>query len=329
MEGPGAVAGGCSSRRDRVRSTAVSRNGTQVAERCWQASDCKPTRAVTRNHQNTMSAAIRLRTACNLGDGKLGFTQKSYIATVQRIESRERVSVKAFMGWSFASVRWSYLSNLHLDWSILLRPHPLTATGQQIVQARASIAENQINSKAGHSTVPMKDAELDTRSVPVTRFDQLSAIVHSAYLDNDAFTHKMMRGIVLGSSPQEIGIYSDAVWGRYDVDSISPSYLAQLDEGCKANGDWPEASPQLKSTRDLLDDFWAPCHGMAAAKPGVGPGGPLCRVISPRDPVVPGSLSSRGFADKRGSRFTVKVNDRQHSSDAGLTNCLQQVKANI
>lgn len=88
MEGSGAVAGGCSSRRDRVRSTAVSRNGTQVAEhylviacghdqanafrprtihrgpatprseRCWQASDCKPTRAVTRTNQTCHHQAL-------------------------------------------------------------------------------------------------------------------------------------------------------------------------------------------------------------------------------------------------------------------------------
>jgi hypothetical protein len=280
-------------------------------------------------HASIMAAASYLRTACDLGNGKWGFTEKSYVTAVQNIETREKIAVKAFLGWSFASVRWSYLSKWHLNWSVLLRPHPLVATGQQIVQARASAAERQIEKKAGHSIVPVKNANLESRSVPVTGFDQLSAIVRSAYLDNDAFSRNMMRGIVLGSNPQEIGTYSDAVWGRYDVDSISPSYLAQLDEGCVANGSWPEAAPQLKSARDLLEDFWAPCHGITAAKPGAGPDGRLCLVVSGPDPVVPGSLSSQALAAASSSRFTVRVDDRQHSSDAGLSSCLRHVMAGI
>ena len=256
-----------------------------------------------RSYSNSPGAANRLRISCDLGRGKWGFTASSYKSVISRIEVKERVAVRAFVGWSFASVRWAYLSNWHLNWSILLRPHPLLASGRQIIQERALAAEGQIVKSAGHAMMPMKPVELDSRSVPVIGFDQLSAVVHSAYLDDGEFSRKETRGIVLGSDPQEIGMFSDAVWGRYNVDSLSPSYLAQLDEGCTANTGWPEASAHLASAYDLLTAFWAPCSGVSAVSPGSGPIGPLCVVASTGDPVVPRSLLPWTFPAGHPIRF--------------------------
>jgi hypothetical protein len=279
-------------------------------------------------YSDVAGAANTLRISCNLGHGEWGFTAASYRTAISRIQAREHVTVRAFVGWSFGSVRWDYLSGWHLDWSVLLRPHPLLATGRQILQGRAVAAGRQITEAAKHSLVPMAPVELNSRSVPVTGFDQLSAVVHSAYLDDDAFSQSVLHGIALGTNPEAIGIFSDAVWGRYDVDSLAPSYLAQLDEGCVANGDWPRASGHLTSVYDLLAAFWAPCRSVAMASPGPGPTGPLCAVVSSADPVVPQSLLPWTFPAGR-AHSVVAVSERQHSSDAGLPSCLRQVMASV
>ena len=270
-------------------------------------------------------AAVARRCSVGAEPRRWGFDPVTFGPVVAAIERREGVAVSGFVGLSFASVRWSYLAARPLDWSVLLRPFPLGARGRELVAARAQATAALTDAIASGRPAPGAAAASGgpTRSLPVTRFDRLSALIGLAYLDR-AELDRLAPGVVSGSDRATIGELSDQLWLRYGEDHISPAYLAYLDEVCAAAGSWPAPRSRVWTVADVLAAAHLPCRAVASRPLSRSATGRLCLVTSPADAVTPEALTRRSFP---ASVAWVRSADRSHSSFDGLDACLKRVGA--
>lgn len=270
-------------------------------------------------------AAVARRCSVGAEPRRWGFDPATFGSVVTAIEQREGIAVSGFVGLSFASVRWSYLAARPLDWSILLRPFPLGATGRELLAARAAATAALTDAVATSRPAPGAAAprsDGSTRSLTVTGFDRLSALVSLAYLDQ-AELDRLGPGVVSGSDRATIGELSDRLWLRYGDDQISPAYLAYLDEVCGAAGSWPARLTRVRTVGDVLAAAHLPCRAVASRPPPRPATGRLCLVTSPADAVTPETLARRSFP---ASAAWVRSGDRSHSSFDGLPACLERVR---
>jgi hypothetical protein len=266
--------------------------------------------------------------SCSVGaePRRWGFDPASFGSVVAAIERREGIAVTGFVGLSFASVRWSYLAARSLGWSILIRPFPLRASGRELAAARAEATAALTDAVA--TGRPASAAAAGSgggpRSLRVTGFDRLSALVGLAYLDQ-AQLDRLGPGVVSGSDRATIGELSDRLWLRYGDDRISPAYLAYLDEVCGAAGSWPARLSQVRTVSDVLVAAHLPCQAVATHPLPQPATGRLCLVTSPVDAVTPETLARRSFPPA--SVAWVRSADRSHSSFDGLNACLKRMHA--
>jgi hypothetical protein len=271
-------------------------------------------------------AAVARRCSVGAEPRRWGFDPATVGSVVAAIERREGIAVSGFVGLSFASVRWSYLAGRPLDWSVLLRPFPLRARGRELVAARAQATAALTGAVASGRPSPGAAAPgsgRPIRSLPVTRFDRLSALIGLAYLDR-AELDRLAPGVVNGSDRATIGELSDRLWLRYGDDQISPAYLAYLDEVCGTAGSWPAPRSRVWTVADVLAAAHLPCRAVASRPLPRPATGRLCLVTSPADAVTPEALARRSFP---ASVAWARSADRSHSSFDGLGACLQRVGA--
>jgi hypothetical protein len=275
-------------------------------------------RSVRRAERWTEAEAERVVDACSLGhDGarRWGFGPGTYPGLVAEIESKAEFDVTGFVGASFGSVRWAYGGPSGLEWTVLLRPFPIGATGEALLSARARLIDEQYPAGA-LARVARDGTDEGVRSVPVGDVDVASARVFSGQTG------------VAPSSAEEVGRYSDRLWQRYGEDSISPALLAYWDEVCAAAGDWPDPgwTGRGDDTRGFLARFHAPCRAIpSAATPAVptGPSGDLCVVLGMRDAVAPGALGQEQLG--RHADVVVRSSAVAHDSFDQLDACLDAV----
>jgi hypothetical protein len=294
---------------------------------CWDALGAFY-RSVRRAHGSAAARGAAVARRCSVGaePRRWGFDPRSFGSVVAAVERREGIAVGGFVGLSFASVRWSYLAARSLDWSVLLRPFPLRATGRELVAARAEATAALADAVA--TGRPASGAAAPTsggsaRSLPVTGFDRLSALVGLAYLDR-AELARLGPGVVSGRDRATIGALSDRLWLRYGDDQISPAYLAYLDEVCGATGSWPAPPSRVGTVGGVLGAAHLPCRAVAGRPLPRPATGRLCLVTSPTDAVTPEAPARRSFPT---SVAWVRSTDRSHSSFDGLPACLERVGA--
>lgn len=270
-------------------------------------------------------AAVARRCSVGAEPRRWGFDPATFGSVVAAIERREGIAVSGFVGLSFASVRWSYLAGRPLDWSVLLRPFPLRASGRELVAARAEATAALVDAVARGRRAPRAAPASDgsTRSLAVTGFDRRSALVGLAYLDQ-AELDRLGPGVVSGNDRATIGELSDRLWLRYGDEQISPAYLAYLDEVCGAAGSWPARLSRVETVGDVLVAAHLPCHAVASRPLPRPATGRLCLVTSPADAVTPEALVRRSFP---ASVAWVRSAARSHSSFDGLPACLERVHA--
>lgn len=276
------------------------------------------------------------------GGDRWGFNQWEYRGYVEKILDRHALNLRGFVGQSWGAVRLRYLPGTQLDFAVLVRPFPVSVEADRLVNARAEAIIDTLPS----SIHPVETTALAARSVPVTNFDQLSAVVELGYVDDNYFADNA-DVVISGENEAEIGRLSDDLWQRYDVDLLSPAKLAQWQEICgvvEGSAYGPDHRPRvdgrdISRIRDVLAAEFAPCADTEADRlPQMGAGDwgttsrnppdqpSNCVVTSPLDTVAPQTLAHDAYSFIVDEEVTwVESMERSHSSLDGLTECLGRV----
>ncbi|MFE9206916.1 hypothetical protein [Micromonospora sp. NPDC007230] len=273
-----------------------------------------------------------LRDECQLSSTapSWGFDPNSYSKLVGAILSREQLRVTGFIGHSWGSVRLTYLKpevvgpSLDLAWAVLVRPFPVGVNAAQLVNSQSSVIAGRTKDVSANGA-----SEVEGRSLPVTYFDYLSAEISRGYLDDNSFADSVadMEKYPDQSSLKTIGRLSDAYWKRYGRTSISPGYLALVQETCAVLGGWTEPFGEIASPRDVLAASFLPCAERQPITGSVRPGNvQTCLVSSPLDSVVPEKLIKRAYGGTASTNLAWRTStQRSHWSVDQLKECLAEV----
>jgi hypothetical protein len=298
---------------------------TTVGESCQAATTAYYQKARS-GAEDLTGSARSLHDRCQLGQGKWGFSAGDYAQVVAAIAGKEAIELTGFVGFSFGIARYNYLAagtaGDKLSWAVLARPFPVGTDATAFARQRASLIERQF----GKVPSGFQQASLSSRSLPVTMFDELSAIVGLGYApesDRAAVTQAVTGP---AKDPEVIGRYSDNLWHRYGTDSISPAYLAQLDEICGAT----TASDKLPLALSghpyarIVAETLLPCAG-ATSRPLTLKPVPTCVIASSDDPVVAGDASVSLIRRTVKNAFVVTSSGPSHQSQDGLSSCVTKV----
>jgi hypothetical protein len=296
----------------------------EVSESC-RAASTGYYQAVRSDGKNLVESARSLHDDCQLGQGKWGFGARDYSQVVASIADKEAIEPSGFVGFSFGIARYNYLAagslGEKLAWAVLARPYPVGTDAASFVRQRASLIEKQF----GKAPAEFPTASVASRSLPVTMFDQLSAIVGLEYAP-DGDRAAVSRAVTGVKDPEVIGQYSDNLWHRYGTDSVSPAYLAQLDEICAAT----TASDKLPLAltghpyAQVLAETMLPCAGAPSSPLKLKPV-PTCVVASKGDPVVAGDTSVGLIRRSVKNASVIESSEPSHQSPDGLSACLTKV----
>jgi hypothetical protein len=274
---------------------------------------------------NPAGSARSLHDACQIGQGKWGFGARDYAQVVASIADKEAIEPSGFVGFSFGIARYNYLASTavgeKLSWAVLARPFPVGTDATSFVRQRASLVEKQF----GKAPAAFPEASVPTRSLPVTMFDTLSAIVGLEYAPDEERA-AVSRAVTEVKDPEVIGQYSDNLWHRYGTDSISSAYLAQLDEVCAAT----TASDKLPLAlaghpyARVLAETMLPCAGEPSPPLALRPI-PTCVIASKGDPVVAGDASVGLIRRSVKNASVIESSEPSHQSQDGLSSCLTKV----
>jgi hypothetical protein len=260
-----------------------------------------------------------------------GFDPAVYADVVAAIAGQHKLVIKGFIGHSWGAARLNYLMNgvvevppgwHSLAWSVLVRPYPLGVDARVLIAERTRV----IRQVFPLPLRPIRPTTLDGRVLPVTIFDQASAIIELGYVE-DEYVAAHARRIFDGTGAAEIGALSDQLWQRYGRDSVSPAKLAEWQEVCPSAGAHAirpgRSADQIAA---VLEAGYAVCRPL----PRVAPTAPIragrmCVVTSPKDTVAPGRLIRRAYAGLGESVTWVDSPQRRHGSFDGLDACLARV----
>ncbi|MBM7774270.1 hypothetical protein JOD54_004474 [Actinokineospora baliensis] len=258
---------------------------------------------------------------CELRGTGWGFDRESYGRLTKAIAQKHGSVLKGFIGHSWGAVRLAYLGKDAPDWSILIRPFPVGVDNETLVQTRS-----QLTAALYPAVAQLTRSRIDTRSLEVTQFDQASAIVDLGYMPGEYLAAESA-GVRDGSGLAQIGKLSDALWGRYGTDSISPSTLAQFQEICAVAGPVPAQPVTITTSADALAARFAPCAGFTKNGLTAAISPTTCVVTSKYDSVAPESLAKSTYGTLPGNVKFVDTDEKSHSSFAGIDPCLTHVGA--
>lgn len=281
----------------------------EVSEECTDSLSEVYDTVRTMNAVKSSRAAELLRVRCELAEGaRFGFSPAIYANVVEQIVGRHRLELEAFVGSSFASMRLAYLGARDIEFgrAILLNPFPWGADVDEINSHRAQM----LRSMSGAEVVLDRSdegGEIAGRSVPVSEFDFASAVVEFGYVP-EGRRSVAAREFAGGESLKNVGAFSDELWQRFGVNSLSPGMLALWSEGCHATG---ESSIEPKAVGERIDFIlWAlaaPCDGerVRVLRQGMSVAAQAdawkraqvdtCVVSAKSDSVTPASLVSKYF----------------------------------
>ncbi|WP_160050749.1 hypothetical protein [Nocardiopsis sp. FR4] len=251
------------------------------------------------------------------------FTKESYSEIVEAIEIKEDVKVKAFLGYSFGSARLSYLEGRDLDWVTLIRPFPVGASGEELINSRANQAQ-KIISNMETSRLPGGN-NLNGRSIPVEEFDYISAEIALGYLtprEISVYSDKLRER----QDDQLAGELSDSLWLRYGESSMSPAYLSYLSEVCNITSGWPQEEYSSHSHLSVISGMHTPCSFMDGQYQDFSVSSKeTCVVVSENDPLTDPGLIRRYFEEIEDVTWIESKENSHHSSD-GTMECLNAIQ---
>ncbi|MCH7229583.1 hypothetical protein L0U85_01705 [Glycomyces sp. L485] len=256
--------------------------------------------------------------SCELSGSHYGFTADTYTTLVANIASEEQIEVTGFIGHSFGAARLAYLQTglptVHPEWAVLTRPFPVGAGIDEVIDARLGLLQDL---QAGE--IHWEDQSISSRSLPVTQFDAVSAIISTGYVES-AEVNEILDAVQNDSDPELIGKLSDQLWMRYGVDSLSPGMLAYWEELCGVAG---ANSPidDGRGLRQILQSNAAPCESERINLTIDTSITPTCMTGSSADSVTPISLVHE-YVD---ATYFVEVEEQSHSDIGGWEECWEHV----
>lgn len=262
---------------------------------------------------------------CDFSSGTTpwGFTATSYPKLVAAVLSHNGLSLSGFVAHSWGSARLSYLAATRPKWAILDRPYPVGAKMTDVVAASAASAASFAATQTQQVQMPKLDR---ARSVPVTTFDKVTAIAELGYVEDEIVTN-VAPGVVAGTDTERIGLLSDQFWGRYGTMQMSPRILSYLTEVCPFVGRWDMTYPTtlVGDLEAILGSMYLPCGAGTTAWQPIRGDIRTCVIVSPRDPVSPGSLVRAAFA--HGDSVTwIEAPSRAHVTFDQLDTCAQNLR---
>lgn len=253
----------------------------------------------------------RILDDCNLlsGEAVWGFSKQQYRAVVEVIEREHHLRLDDFYGFSFGSVRLSYLGDLTPE-SVLTSPFPLGMSAARYLKLRGDVPTPSVSPR-------LIGAIVANRVSPLTALDIEAARLESLYLAPHARDR-------LGFGPdaaQMVGRLSDQLFGRYGVASISHALLAYWEETCPALSGWD----QVETTRYGLPGQLLRVCQLAAEGGWVPPPirpiqRPACVASARHDGIVTAPMSR--WLSRRYGWTVDEVVGGGHANSRGLTKCL-------
>ncbi len=210
----------------------------------------------------------------------------------------------------------------NLAWSVLVRPYPLGVDISALIAERSRMLRHAFP----YPLQAIPSTVIDSRSLPVTAFDQASAAVELGYSE-DEYVKTHARRVFDGANIADIGILSDQLWQRYAKDSLSPAKLAEWQEICPAvDGATDPSRVATDPIAAVLEMGYVVCGALprAASASPIG-AGKTCIVTSPSDTVTPQRLIRQAYANLGDSVTWVDSRERRHGSFDGLNECLTRV----
>ncbi len=248
--------------------------------------------------------------SCSLfdGQGDWGFDARLYRAILKEIIKLEALDAIDFYGFSFGSVRWSYVSD-QVDRAVLVSPFPLGMPAPRYVRARAAVPLPALPDS-------LPTGRVGGRSVDITAFDLEAARLQVQYLP------PRVRTRLSDANASTVGSLSDQMLSRYAVDSISGALLAGWEEMCVQIPRW--GAVDLRSYGVLGEVLGACGEAPNRASPGAPVERPACIANVAGDGVVPKG-ARRWLAKHHGWRTDVLLRGEPHASLLGLTRCLEEL----
>jgi len=238
-----------------------------------------------------------------------GFSREQYAEVVEAIARDHHLRLVGFVGFSFASVRLSYLGEL-IPESVLTSPFPLGMRAARYLEMRQDVRGPRVREG-------LVGARVANRANPLTRLDIDAARLESLYLEPRA-RHQVVSG---PDAAQMIGRLSDQLFGRYGVASISHALLAYWEETCPALSGWGA----VDTTRYGLPGQLLRICQLAFQRgwvlqpiPQVQP--PACVANVRRDGIVTPPMS-RWLSHRYGWKVDEMIGGG-HANSRGLTKCL-------
>lgn len=278
---------------------------------------------LTRFYQSLRSSeAVRthseaLNRACRIGEGRWGFTRASYRSTIDAIAATEKLQIDGFVGHSWGGSRLTYLKDRSMKFAALVRPFPVGIGAEELVTARS----RKTAGAASKSELP--ETAVDGRSVPVSQFDLASAYIGLGYVDDTV--RPGVAKLIDGRDPTTVGKLSDGVWGRYGLDSVSLSLLAELDEVCGMTGELSGELPSTRSPTGVLAARFAPCQGKPVTNEPLTGVAQMCLVTAAADSVAPAASIKKYFPVAATPTRWVSTAATAHSRFDGISACLKKV----
>lgn len=220
-----------------------------------------------------------LNEVCELAAGGWGWSSTEYRQAVTSILGDVGLQLRGFVGLSFGSVRSAYVRDAGSRFVMLDSPAAIDISATEFL---SDIEHSAIQRLEGCGTCAGSGAQLvqqmeDTwraanedqvqlpdRSVAFSGADVGGAALALARTPGDlAQVVDRYRSSIEG--PAYMGDLSDHLWGRYGERSLSPAYLAYLDEVCSVYDGWSEGlSSSILRTEigRFLVAFHAPCGTM-------------------------------------------------------------------
>lgn len=275
-----------------------------------------------RNFSYSDDVAAAVLTDCDFDTNRYGFEQDSYQRLVRAIMDKHALHIEGFVGHSFGSVRLAYLNadeTLVPNWAVITRPFPVGISRSDLLAARAAKLSELFPTELHW----IEETDLPDRSIPIDRFDQLSAAIGSGYADDQSM-NSVTESIRTGNDLEMMGKLSDQLWMRYGVDSLSYGMLAYWQELCSAAGQSPgvDLDTDLNDLGLMLDTQTGPCNGGDPIAPVWSDQLRLCVTTSDSDTIAPSELVAEAFAG-----YPIEsVEPRSHGDISGLERCLSSVR---
>jgi hypothetical protein len=274
-----------------------------------------------------------------------GWTPESYQESLQRILGAERLSLDGYLGLSFGAHRLTYLRSPVPKWAILVNPAPLAMSGSDYLSGRQKSLWSTVSVRCPGCPDPstadrllrraertLKAGPMVTshRSVPLDVGDLGAAVMALGYRDQAVMKafFRALQDLSVAANRELIGKLADSVWGRYGVDTVSPSVLAYWAEVCPSYGPWP-AGTASRAVGGFLPGWHGPCRSVPAEARRrwdlrTDPGTRICVSALQDDPVVPAG-SARTWRAAGAAVLPLRAGG-VHADFAGSQDCADRLQ---